>query len=58
MTVEQLKELWKLLDLWASEPEWDKTSTAWANIIETKRQVEIDLSQADPQFDLMTLGSI
>jgi hypothetical protein len=36
----------ELLSKWILDPSWNKTSDAWANIVETRRQVEIDINEA------------
>lgn len=46
MTVDKLLKLYELLSEWAGEVDWDKQSTAWATVVECKRQVEIDLRDA------------
>jgi hypothetical protein len=39
--LEELYQLHELLSKWILDPSWNKTSDAWANIVETRRQVEI-----------------
>jgi hypothetical protein len=46
MTLEELYQLHELLSKWILDPSWNKTSDAWANIVETRRQVEIDINEA------------
>jgi hypothetical protein len=45
MTREELLMLRSLLSKWICDPTWIKDSAAWNNIVETKRQVEIDLNE-------------
>lgn len=43
MTEDQLNQLYGLLTEWVNEPDWDKQSSAWATLVEARRQVEIEL---------------
>jgi hypothetical protein len=45
MRIEELIELHSLLTKWINEPNWNKQSQAWATIVETRRQVLIDLKR-------------
>lgn len=45
MTIDELKQLYHLLVKWIQQPNWITSSKAWANIVETKRQVLIDLRE-------------
>ena len=48
MTNEELAQLDRLLEKWIYEPEWDTTSDAWRNIVETRRQVAIERREISP----------
>jgi hypothetical protein len=51
MTKDKLLKLYELLSEWIADPAWNRAGPAWANIVETKRQVVIDLKQIDPSWE-------
>lgn len=51
MNKDKLIQLYNLLTEWINEPDWNIKSNAWANIVETKRQVEIDIKIIDPEWE-------
>lgn len=50
MTTAELVYLYNLLTKWIAHPSWNRADSAWANIVETRRQVEIELTERDPDW--------
>lgn len=51
MTKEKLIQLHNLISEWIMEPNWNIGSGAWENIVETQRQVKIDIRAIDQNWD-------
>jgi hypothetical protein len=51
LTLEELKTLYRLLTRWCFQGNWNTASAAWAVIVESRRQVSIDIREVEPAWD-------